>query len=71
MRFAAIVVSIAIVTALPASAQNKPAKAPEPKAVVEPRKQDCSEYGAGFVRVNGTGSCVKIGGYVRGQGAAR
>jgi hypothetical protein len=28
----------------------------------------CPEYGAGYVRVEAIGSCVKIGGYVRMQG---
>ncbi len=32
---------------------------------------DCSEYGAGFKRAEGTGTCVKIGGYVRTQGSTR
>jgi len=72
MRFVAIVALIAIIPAAPVCAQNQPVKKPEPsKAVAEPPKPDCSEFGAGFVRVNGTGSCVKIGGYVRGQGTSR
>jgi hypothetical protein len=25
----------------------------------------CAEYGAGFVRVEGSGTCVKVGGFVR------
>jgi len=45
--------------AKPASAKSAPAK------IVK----DCSEYGAGFVRVEGTGACVKIGGYMRVEGS--
>jgi hypothetical protein len=73
MRFAApIIALIAIASATPVSAQDKPAKKAEPsKPVAEPSKPDCSEYGAGFVRINGTGTCVKIGGYVRGQATVR
>ena len=68
---AAIVAVIAIVPAVPASAQDKPAKKSEPPKAAAAPKPDCSEYGAGFVRINGTGTCVKIGGYVRWQGRAQ
>jgi hypothetical protein len=26
----------------------------------------CPEYGAGFYRIDGTGACVKIGGFIEG-----
>ena len=29
------------------------------------RDNSCAEYGAGFVRVEGSGTCVKVGGYMR------
>ena len=29
------------------------------------RDNACAEYGAGFVRVEGSGTCVKVGGYMR------
>ena len=64
---------IALTPAVPALAQSKPAKKPEPAAKVQPetRVKACAEYGAGFVRVEGTGACVKFGGYIRMEGTAR
>ncbi len=50
----------------------QPSPPPQVKAPVAPRSaKACAEYGAGFVRVEGTGSCVKIGGYVRAQRSTR
>lgn len=80
-----LVALIAIVPAAHALAQTKaPAKAdgartgkfatPKPGADTSraaPRAADCSEYGAGFKPAGGTGACVKIGGYVRGQAVSR
>lgn len=40
-------------------------KPPGKKAEPQRPVQACPEYGAGFVKVEGTGACVKIGGYVR------
>ena len=48
-------------TLLHPSPEKKPAPA-APRAV-----KACTEYGAGFVRMEGTGACVKIGGYLRVQ----
>lgn len=46
----------------------QPSPPPQVKAPVAQRSvKACTEYGAGFVRLEGTGSCVKIGGYVRAQ----
>ncbi len=56
-------------------ASSKPATKPQPiatpKAQPEKRAKSCEEYGAGFKPIDGTGTCVKIGGYVRMQGSAR
>jgi hypothetical protein len=75
MRAIALVVLIALLPAAPAFAQNKPATHPKPgplpKAEPAKRAKACADYGAGFVQVGETGSCVKIGGYVRMQGSAR
>jgi hypothetical protein len=38
-----------------------------PKAQSEKRAKPCEEYGAGFKPIEGTGTCVKIGGYIRMQ----
>lgn len=34
------------------------------------RDNSCAEYGVGFVRVEGSGTCVKVGGYVRIEAGA-
>lgn len=34
-------------------------------------KKSCKEFGAGFVNVPGTDTCVKIGGFVTVEGGAR
>ncbi len=34
-------------------------------------KKSCKEFGAGFVNVAGTDTCVKIGGFVTVEGGAR
>lgn len=49
----------------PSAKQSKKTseKAADTKASAKP----CSEYGAGFVRLEGSSTCVKIGGYVRFQ----
>jgi hypothetical protein len=73
MRLFAIVALIVFAAAAQALAQSKPAKKPEPAAKAQPEKRvnTCAEYGAGFVRVEGTGTCVKVGGYMRMQGSTR
>lgn len=38
-----------------------------PKAQSDKRAKPCEEYGAGFKPIEGTGTCVKIGGYIRMQ----
>ena len=81
MRTIAITALIALVPTASALAQNKPATAKAlatspaaqmqpatgPKAQPEKRAKACEEYGAGFKPIEGTGTCVKIGGYVRMQ----
>jgi hypothetical protein len=39
------------------------------KSQPAPRKKSCSAFGAGFVQIPGTETCVKIGGYVTTEGA--
>lgn len=78
MKSAVIVATILLLHAAPAFAQTKPAPKPDPLAKAAPAKSEpaksakpCDEYGAGFVRMGETGTCVKFGGYVRIQGSAR
>jgi hypothetical protein len=51
-------VSIAMANDLPKNAQPKP-KAPQATA------NPCAQYGAGFVQVQGTTTCVRVNGSVR------
>jgi hypothetical protein len=45
---------------------------PKPKQTARPRSSSCSEFGAGFVRMPGSDSCVRIGGGVDvGGGGSR
>jgi hypothetical protein len=75
MRLIAIVTLVALLPVAPALAQNKSAAKPKPEPLpkAEPVKaaKACADYGAGFVQVGETGTCVKIGGYVRMQGSVR
>ena len=55
----------------PTLAQPSPPPSQKKAPVAERAVKTCPEYGAGYMRVEGTGSCVKIGGYVRAQGSVR
>jgi hypothetical protein len=87
MRLFAVAALIALLPVAPALAQTKPAtgipaatlqsskQSPKtqpaaPKAP-EKRAKSCDEYGVGFKPIEGTGTCVKIGGYVRVQGSGQ
>ena len=52
------IVSAAVANELPKNTQPKP-KAPQAAA------NPCAQYGAGFVQVQGTQTCVKMNGYIR------
>jgi uncharacterized membrane protein len=77
MRSAAIAAALLLLQGASAVAQIQPA--PKPKAgaptskTAEPAKpsKNCAEYGAGFVAVEGTASCVQVRGYIRIQGSGR
>ncbi|MGV3635098.1 MAG: hypothetical protein ACO1NY_12185 [Pseudorhodoplanes sp.] len=75
MKAAAIAAVLALLTAAPAVAQTKAPAQPKSdvagKAVTKPRSNPCAEHGAGFVQVEGTGSCVQVRGYLRLQGSVR
>ena len=78
MRTIAPVIVLVLLSASAAPAQqfrdgkpDKPAKSlplRPPKAASNP----CAEYGAGFVRIEGSSTCIKIGGsFGVGVGASR
>jgi hypothetical protein len=54
------IVSVALAQDLPKNTQPKP-KLKTPQVTVNP----CAQYGAGFVQVPGTQTCVKTQGYIR------
>jgi hypothetical protein len=78
MRTIVPVIIVAMLSASAAPAQqfrdgkpDKPAKSlplGPPKAASNP----CAEYGAGFVRIEGSSTCIKVGGSLSvGAGASR
>jgi hypothetical protein len=52
----------------PTLMQPSPPPSQKKAPVAERAVKTCQAYGAGYMWVEGTGSCVKIGGYVRAQG---
>jgi hypothetical protein len=79
MRKIVSVIIVAVLSASAASAQQsrdgKPAK-PAKSLPLRPAKaaNACAEYGAGFVRIEGSSTCIKIGGSIgvgAGVGAPR
>lgn len=71
----AVTAIVALLQAAPAIAQTKPSAKPkaDPAGKAEPklRSNPCAEHGAGFVQVEGTGTCVQVRGYLRMQGSVR
>jgi hypothetical protein len=78
MRTVFPVIILAILSVSAASAQQgrggKPDK-PAPSVPLRPAKaaaNPCAEYGAGFVRIEGSSTCIKIGGsFSVGVGGSR
>jgi len=75
---------LVVALALPHAAQAEPARkldlstpkqnsdGSKPKQTSRPRSSSCSEFGAGFVRMPGSDTCVRIGGGVdMGVGSSR
>ena len=80
-RFRAVVVVLTITLSEAASSgaiaqtlmePNPKPKLSQPSGLAKPqsglRTKSCSGFGAGFVQVPGTDTCVKIGGYVTMEG---
>ena len=64
--FAAIAASSALAQTL--VEPNPPANSsPPPASAAKTHPKSCPQYGAGFVQLPGSDTCVKIGGYVDGQ----
>jgi hypothetical protein len=81
MRTIVPVIVLAVLSASAASAQqsrdskpNKPAKSLPLRRPAKAAANSCAEYGAGFARIEGTSTCIKIGGSIgvgMGMGASR
>jgi Porin subfamily len=73
--WAALVVVVALTISWAADAQtltDPNPKAPPARPATKSRAastKGCSQYGAGFVQIAGSGACVKIGGYVTVEGS--
>jgi hypothetical protein len=77
MRNTFLVIALAVLSASSAQAEQLRDRKPDkPTASIPLRPKaaanSCAEYGAGFVRVEGSSTCVKIGGTISvGAGATR
>jgi hypothetical protein len=78
MRTILVIVPVALLLASPAAAQQSPQlKFDQPASAktlpVKPLKADnsCAAYGAGFVKLFDTNTCVKVGGSISVGAGAR
>jgi hypothetical protein len=78
MRTILVIVPVALLLASPVAAQQSPPlKFDQPADTktlpVKPRKADnsCAAYGAGFVKLTDTNTCVKVGGSISVGAGAR
>jgi hypothetical protein len=77
MRNIFLIVALAVVLATSAQAEQSRERKPDKPAASIPLRpaktaNPCAEYGAGFVRVEGSSTCVKIGGTISvGAGGTR
>jgi hypothetical protein len=68
--FASCVCAQTLVDPTPPAKWSPPTVHPDAKAKPAARVKSCSAYGAGFVNVPGTDTCVKVGGWVTVEGTA-
>jgi len=67
--FIAIVVSMVPACVVAAEQSTQPPRKPATGQTLRPPEVNpCAAYGAGFVKVEGTSTCIKIGGSVRIEG---
>lgn len=75
MRNIAFVALVLLLPAGAALAQGRTVSKPQPdrlpKTEPDKRAKPCAEYGPGFVRIEGSATCVQIRGYVRIEGRSR
>jgi hypothetical protein len=78
MRTILVIVPVALLLASPAAAQQSPQlkfdqPADSKPLPVKPPKADnsCAAYGAGFVKLTDTNTCVKVGGSISVGAGAR
>jgi len=78
MRTDLVIIGLAVLSASPASAQQSRNPKPDKPVATLPLRpakaaaNPCAEYGSGFVRIEGSSTCIKIGGSISvGVGASR
>jgi hypothetical protein len=78
MRNSFLVIALAVLSASSASAQQSRDRKPDKPATSLPLRpaktaaNPCAEYGPGFVRIEGSSTCMKIGGSLSvGVGGSR
>ena len=78
MRIDLVLIGLAVLSASSASAQQSRDPKPDKPVVTLPLRpaksaaNPCAEYGPGFVRIEGSSTCIKIGGSISvGVGASR
>jgi Porin subfamily len=71
MRKLFILIAFVVLPAWPAVAQQsarQPDKAPKPDKPHSAKVNACAAYGPGFVKVEGSNTCIRVGGGVRVEG---
>jgi hypothetical protein len=61
----ALVLALLPVSALAGERDTRQPKLPASRALHPPKPNPCAIYGAGFVQIAGTSTCIKIGGSAR------
>lgn len=67
----AVLIVATLLSLLPAAAGATEAAKAAAGAGAKPANNFCAAYGAGFVRVEGSTTCVKVGGYVQSDAASQ
>lgn len=65
MRKLFLIIALLPSVAVAAEQQKRPAAPPKKASPVGSTANPCAQYGAGFVQVQGSNTCVKLSGSVR------
>jgi hypothetical protein len=67
MRKISLALVIAVLPAWAAVAAEPVQRPAKPSAPLRPTGNSCAQYGAGYVKVEGSSTCIKVGGSVNVQ----